>query len=167
MGNDTLFWKNPWFGTIPLKAIFPVLYKKKINKNALISQRVLRLDNGIGFSWQWRTASLRISESADLYDLEDMIKSYDFRTDLFDVQRSFSHDPLKSKVSLLILYTVLWMIWKNRNNWIFERRRARIEILMEDIKVNALHWVKFRCSKTVVDWEKWSSNPYEGIRWVS
>ncbi|KAK1428400.1 hypothetical protein QVD17_17233 [Tagetes erecta] len=79
-GYDTLFWKMPWFGLVPLKAIFHDLYVRDKSKDALVSQRMKReIDGSVTFSWDWKSAILKPSIIQDLGDLEDCLREYPFK----------------------------------------------------------------------------------------
>ncbi|KAK1424743.1 hypothetical protein QVD17_20081 [Tagetes erecta] len=83
--------------------------------------------------------------------------------DLMLIQQNNRLTKMQLKSTTLIIYTTIWLLWKNRNSWIFEKRRFSVINMLEKIKTQAFVWVKNRGAKVIVDWEKWSSCPLNAI----
>jgi len=48
--------------------------------------------------------------------------------DFIDLAHRLNLNPTKAKVATLIMYSTLWMLRKNRNSWIFEKRDTTLTI---------------------------------------
>ena len=70
-GDDIIFWSDRWFGSIPLKAIFPDLYAAESNKFASLAMRFSHRSDGRA-TWRWA-----LSASTDLVQLYVQIFAID------------------------------------------------------------------------------------------
>ncbi|KAK1408960.1 hypothetical protein QVD17_41141 [Tagetes erecta] len=71
---------------------------------------------------------------------------------------------IHAKTIILIVYSTLWILWTNRNKWIFQRRRVSINGIIEDIKSNSYLWATHRGSKIQGDWDIWCIDPMRGLQ---
>jgi hypothetical protein len=71
-GSNIGFWKFRWLGIQPLCELYPNLYAKEIDKDALISNRVQRNDENIIWNWLW-SDNLTIEEAGQLLELQDLL----------------------------------------------------------------------------------------------
>ncbi|KAK1428158.1 hypothetical protein QVD17_16986 [Tagetes erecta] len=94
------------------------------------------------------------------YDFSQVVSVKDLTIPFNNPSIPISHQ----KVLTLIVYSTLWFLWKSRNKWIFERKRASADSIIEDIKSHAFLWATNRCSSIQGDWEVWCIDPLRGIR---
>ncbi|KAJ0508930.1 putative reverse transcriptase zinc-binding domain-containing protein [Helianthus annuus] len=69
----------------------------------------------------------------------------------------------EKKVFEVVIYRVLWGIWRNRNEQIFKSKMWRSERLVEDIKLVCFEWLSQRAKGLIVDWNRWYTNPFLGL----
>ncbi|KAD3640900.1 hypothetical protein E3N88_30123 [Mikania micrantha] len=79
-GNKTLFWKQPWFGQLSFKQLFPNLFALERHKNCKVSQRIIQESGArLWFNWEWKKVTLNSTLMQERNDLEEMILSYLFK----------------------------------------------------------------------------------------
>ncbi|XP_022036785.1 uncharacterized protein LOC110939535 [Helianthus annuus] len=59
------------------------------------------------------------------------------------------------RVICVVIFASIWIIWKSRNERIFERKQIRVECIIERIKEESFMWIKHRSSYASIDWERW------------
>ncbi|KAL4560247.1 hypothetical protein LXL04_032397 [Taraxacum kok-saghyz] len=65
---------------------------------------------------------------------------------------SCNGDVEKKKMFLSLGYTVLWLIWKERNERFFRKRIKKAMQLADDIQLFAFNWIKNRGNIKRLDW---------------
>ncbi|KAL4570314.1 hypothetical protein LXL04_025966 [Taraxacum kok-saghyz] len=58
-----------------------------------------------------------------------------------------------------ISYTMIWLLWKERNERHYGKRRWNPMQLADDIQLNAYNWVKNRGNMKHLKWVDWSMKP--------
>ena len=67
---------------------------------------------------------------------------------------------VKTKKMLFSLgYTVLWLIWKERNERFFGKRSKKAMQLADDIRLLTFNWIKNRGNIKRLDWTEWCAKP--------
>ncbi|KAJ0615081.1 hypothetical protein HanIR_Chr02g0069941 [Helianthus annuus] len=64
-----------------------------------------------------------------------------------------------SSVQRSILYSMVWFLWKARNNYIFRNQRSSIEWLIEDCYAQLVAWISNTSKHTSICWRKWCRSP--------
>ena len=57
-----------------------------------------------------------------------------------------------------VCYITWWVIWKFRNQVLFESKLPRVDLLFDDIVKLSFSWCSNRCSLNF-DWNSWMKNP--------
>ncbi|KAL4580934.1 hypothetical protein LXL04_017140 [Taraxacum kok-saghyz] len=76
-GGQTFFWKDRWTGNMPLKDVFPDLFKLESQKNCSIDQRLLRGD-GQDYNqcaWEWKRNPRSRKEKDELHSLNLQVQT--------------------------------------------------------------------------------------------
>ena len=55
--------------------------------------------------------------------------------------------------------SMLWSIWKARNNMVFNNQRFLVSAAVIEIKANLYTWVKYRGKCQDLVWPTWCCNP--------
>ncbi|PWA47226.1 RNA-directed DNA polymerase, eukaryota [Artemisia annua] len=62
-----------------------------------------------------------------------------------------------------ILYGIIiiscWCIWRARNNFKFQSKKAKVEVVIGEIKVLGFLWAKSRAKVPSLDWDRWCKFP--------
>ncbi|KAL4577321.1 hypothetical protein LXL04_013428 [Taraxacum kok-saghyz] len=61
--------------------------------------------------------------------------------------------------SEVLMGTVLWELWKARNDQAFKNKKVNPMKMAEDIQVKAFNWLKNRASIDSLNWHMWCNNP--------
>ncbi|KAL4581751.1 hypothetical protein LXL04_006279 [Taraxacum kok-saghyz] len=67
----------------------------------------------------------------------------DFRS-LMENINSGSNDRKTRKLHKALAYTVLWTIWKSRNEVVFKNGKANAMQVADEIQLSSFNWVKYR-----------------------
>ncbi|KAJ0619222.1 putative RNA-directed DNA polymerase [Helianthus annuus] len=71
------------------------------------------------------------------------------------IESQCSSQEIKKAVYLIAAATC-WILWRIRNNLIFNGKITQVSRAVGDIKAISFFWVKARAGKTDLDWKKWS-----------
>lgn len=69
----------------------------------------------------------------------------------------------KRKQLTIIIYGMLWCIWRYRNKRLFSNEGVSLLQGISGIKTTVFHWCKHRGSKTMCNWEEWVVSPFSGL----
>ncbi|KAL4586081.1 hypothetical protein LXL04_010712 [Taraxacum kok-saghyz] len=170
-GNNTHFWKDRWLEGEILKEIYPELYKVEAEKDCKVGER---LGGNSSMDWNWKRDLRRGKESNTMEDLINKLvnvrlnsKNDSWRWKL-NADGSFSVSSLRMrlvdhlalggmtedfiwnmegktrKMFLSLGYTVIWLIWKERNERLFGKRIRKPMQLADDIQLYSFNWIKNR-----------------------
>ncbi|XP_071704229.1 uncharacterized protein [Rutidosis leptorrhynchoides] len=68
----------------------------------------------------------------------------------------------------LIWQSVIWvacyLIWKNRNNKVFNNNSTSPPKLLSDIQSKCYEWINYRGKSVSIEWLTWISNPFSAVR---
>jgi len=64
----------------------------------------------------------------------------------------------------LIWHAVVWVVWKSRNNWIFNNHIIGAEEMVDQIKVLSWHWSLARLNMASCLFYEWCWNPHYCLR---
>ncbi|KAJ0597677.1 hypothetical protein HanRHA438_Chr04g0185621 [Helianthus annuus] len=59
------------------------------------------------------------------------------------------------KVISLVIQTVVWVIWRTRNEATFNGKQANLTRMKEEIKMLGYMWLKSRANALSLTWENW------------
>nr|KAJ0196777.1 hypothetical protein LSAT_V11C700381330 [Lactuca sativa] len=69
----------------------------------------------------------------------------------------------KRKRLTIIIYGMLWCIWRYRNKRLFSNEGVSLLQGISGIKTIVFLWCKHRGSKTMCNWEEWVVSPFSGL----
>ncbi|GAU48536.1 hypothetical protein TSUD_282880 [Trifolium subterraneum] len=126
-GNSISFWKEKWYGVVPLRDLFPMLYEKEMHKDRVVSNVILPGNTLLNWNNDW-LRSLSLAELAEKADLEQLLVGvmlYSDSTDhwrwipensgLFSVKSVYTFLQSRQQLNSLdsnLLYA-LHKLWKN------------------------------------------------------
>ena len=58
-----------------------------------------------------------------------------------------------------IVGTVLWLIWKSRNNLVFNQKSFFASAVVNELQAILFTWLKYRSNRFLLDWTAWCCNP--------
>ncbi|KAJ0629042.1 hypothetical protein HanIR_Chr00c28g0911471 [Helianthus annuus] len=64
--------------------------------------------------------------------------------DLLQLHQSFSRSNKQRKVYQIVILTVLWSLWRTRNNVVFNNKQPHIAAVIEESNALSFLWVKYR-----------------------
>ncbi|KAL4578661.1 hypothetical protein LXL04_014790 [Taraxacum kok-saghyz] len=79
--------------------------------------------------------------------------------ELIITMRSGGLDKKRTKLLGNLAYTMIWWLWKERNERMFGNRRRNPMQLADEIQLNAFNWVKNRGKVNQLKWAEWSVKP--------
>ncbi|KAL4558101.1 hypothetical protein LXL04_036297 [Taraxacum kok-saghyz] len=79
--------------------------------------------------------------------------------ELTDTLHSIGKDKKKKSLMGNLSYTLIWWLWKERNERIYGKRRRNPMMLPDEIQINTFSWVKSRGRVNTLNWAEWSVNP--------
>ncbi|MFS7949941.1 hypothetical protein Hanom_Chr06g00577541 [Helianthus anomalus] len=56
---------------------------------------------------------------------------------------------------LVIAFATMWIIWKSRNEFIFDQKKSRVDGMVDRIKEESFQWIKNRSPFVSLNWERW------------
>ncbi|XP_071718674.1 uncharacterized protein [Rutidosis leptorrhynchoides] len=65
----------------------------------------------------------------------------------------------KAEIWQAMIWTSVYLIWKNRNNMIFKKSCWSPPVALCDIQVVSFDWIGKRCKRKNIDWLDWLHNP--------
>ncbi|PWA35349.1 hypothetical protein CTI12_AA610320 [Artemisia annua] len=74
------------------------------------------------------------------------------------VEASIS-DAKKRKVVGVIIYTTIWMLWRFKNNIVFQDPKMKKSHIYENIIIHSFDCSMKRCGKCNIAWTLWLQNP--------
>ncbi|XP_071719608.1 uncharacterized protein [Rutidosis leptorrhynchoides] len=72
---------------------------------------------------------------------------------------SSSGSNTKSVLWQAIEWITGYILWKNRNNVIFKRKKGNAPMILNEIQVKAFDWISNRSKKHRLVWSQWLLNP--------
>ncbi|KAJ0641962.1 putative RNA-directed DNA polymerase [Helianthus annuus] len=75
--------------------------------------------------------------------------------DLANIQKCNRGSPRWKKVVNLVTQAAIWVIWRSRNEAIFEGKQLYVNKMKEDIKMYGYMWLKSRVKNASISWENW------------
>ncbi|XP_022036789.1 uncharacterized protein LOC110939539 [Helianthus annuus] len=75
--------------------------------------------------------------------------------DLLEWLFNLNGSAIWKKVILVISFATLWIIWKTRNERIFDGKQSRVEVMVDKTKEESFQWIKYRSPYVSLDWERW------------
>ena len=76
-------------------------------------------------------------------------------SDLLDIHNHSGLSGVAKEIFYGIIIIGCWCIWRARNNLKFQRKKAKVEDVLGDIKVFGFLWAKSRAKVPLLDWERW------------
>ncbi|KAL4585017.1 hypothetical protein LXL04_009630 [Taraxacum kok-saghyz] len=166
-----------WMKWIPLK-INCFVWRLRMNRIPLSNNLVHR---GIGIASQTCKLCLLEEESVDhvffrcefACDVWNWLCNWtgmlhvvpmDFPS-FIDCVDSVKADKRKFKLIISLGYTVLWLIWKERNERFFGKRIRKPMQIADDIQLLSFGWIKNRGNFQNLDWNNWCCSPTCLCRW--
>ncbi|XP_071687497.1 uncharacterized protein [Rutidosis leptorrhynchoides] len=52
-----------------------------------------------------------------------------------------------------------YLIWQNRNNTIFRKKKGNGPVLLNELQIKSFEWISSRSKKLKLDWNQWLLNP--------
>ncbi|KAL4568630.1 hypothetical protein LXL04_024245 [Taraxacum kok-saghyz] len=81
--------------------------------------------------------------------------------DLLKFAATWGRCPKKRIKFQIICYSMLWNVWKIRNERLFQGAYSSISKGVRNIKSLVFHWLKHRDKGIVGDWNSWCSSPFD------
>ncbi|KAL4555576.1 hypothetical protein LXL04_038199 [Taraxacum kok-saghyz] len=63
------------------------------------------------------------------------------------------------KLAGTLIYTVLWLVWKDRNEVAFRKRRVYPMKTADEVQLLSYNWIKGRGNFNWIRWHNWCSVP--------
>ncbi|XP_071702815.1 uncharacterized protein [Rutidosis leptorrhynchoides] len=58
-----------------------------------------------------------------------------------------------------VTWTCVYIIWKNRNQLVFKKKRWNVPVTLNEIQIKSYEWATKRCRDKTIEWERWLHNP--------
>ena len=87
-------------------------------------------------------------------------KSFDSIGDLLSFAADWGRCPKKKRIFLAIVYGFVWSMWKTRNDCNFNRKKATVAGITDNICTLVFDWVKHRGSFANCNWAHWICFPF-------
>lgn len=157
MGNKTVFWKDCWCDVIPLKKKFPNVYVIDVNKDCLVSDRIiLGADLVPHFLGDWSKSIRRGRETRQLDGILNLVVNYNLSgvddkwRRLGDSSGEFSAKSLRTiitdRVEANIDYDFSWISWVSLKVNCFVWRLLKNKIpLMVNLSRRGIHVSSSTC----------------------
>ncbi|XP_076920464.1 uncharacterized protein LOC143581588 [Bidens hawaiensis] len=81
--------------------------------------------------------------------------NFDTLEEILDFPKKSIKNKEECRAVQSISMVVCWMIWKARNDVIFNNVPFQMSKIVNDIKSASFLWVKHRCKRPSLEWEKW------------
>ena len=79
---------------------------------------------------------------------------------LFNLTHASCQSPKQKKLLHAVTMVTLWVIWKTRNDLVFNNRRTAPGRLIEEIKAQSFLWIKNRGKEVQLNWDSWCIFPF-------
>ncbi|KAK9068401.1 hypothetical protein SSX86_012514 [Deinandra increscens subsp. villosa] len=81
--------------------------------------------------------------------------------DLAQIHNNLRGCKSKAMVVQAIIHTACWVLWKARNDAVFNKKKIVTQKIFTDIKTLSFHWVSNRCKMGVGTWENWCNFDFQ------
>ncbi|XP_071712611.1 uncharacterized protein [Rutidosis leptorrhynchoides] len=78
---------------------------------------------------------------------------------LFSGTTSSSNPNNYSKLWQAIEWITGYLLWKNRNNMVFKKKKGNGPLLLSEIQIKSFEWISNRSRKLSLTWLQWLTNP--------
>ncbi|XP_071688252.1 uncharacterized protein [Rutidosis leptorrhynchoides] len=62
-----------------------------------------------------------------------------------------------------VLWSCAYLVWKNRNEKVFNNKCWNIQVAVSEIQIKSFEWVAKRCKTKRIEWHDWLHNPHNAI----
>ncbi|KAJ0436283.1 putative reverse transcriptase zinc-binding domain-containing protein [Helianthus annuus] len=75
--------------------------------------------------------------------------------DLITIHQNLGGSKKRRKVYHAIILTVLWSLWRTRNNAVFNNKPPQVTAVIEESKSLSYLWIKNRSKTGALSWDAW------------
>ncbi|XP_071705575.1 uncharacterized protein [Rutidosis leptorrhynchoides] len=79
--------------------------------------------------------------------------------DAFSASPSIQLSSSGAKIWQAVAWSCGYLIWKNRNEKIFNNKCWNPPVALSEIQVKSYEWIAKRCKTNIIDWHNWLHNP--------
>lgn len=69
--------------------------------------------------------------------------------------------PASNKVFEASIWAAIYLIWRTRNEFVFQNIIRTAQRVFEDIQIQAFLWINRRARLGSLDWDLWVANPIQ------
>ncbi len=84
--------------------------------------------------------------------------------DVISVSRSQRLPGMSQRLWQAVCYVTCWIIWKSRNNYVFNDGRVSVMHMLGDIQFYSFFWISHRFKMVKLLWVDWLLNPCQAIQ---
>ncbi|PWA45645.1 RNA-directed DNA polymerase, eukaryota, Reverse transcriptase zinc-binding domain protein [Artemisia annua] len=78
-GENISFWKDIWFGSVPLMDRWPGLYSKEVMRNCVVRDRIkLDANTGMVLNEDWRIETTSVETISEMQDVQNLLSKMSF-----------------------------------------------------------------------------------------
>nr|XP_043639212.1 uncharacterized protein LOC122610279 [Erigeron canadensis] len=77
--------------------------------------------------------------------------------ELFDLHTTAEIDTRKKKFVNLVVLAYCWILWKTRNDLVFNNKVPSLRYAIKELKSLSFLWIAHRSPNNTIDWHKWNS----------
>ncbi|KAL4577094.1 hypothetical protein LXL04_013197 [Taraxacum kok-saghyz] len=160
-----LTYKHWWNNWVPIKINFfgwRAVLNRLPTKSQLASRGVPMPSSFCSFCGQWEENDLLFLEVWSVWLAWSELDSSGAQNveQLLHLSHVSCQSPKQKKVIHAVMMVTLWVIWKARNDRIFNNRWSTPGSLLDEIKAQSFLWIKNRGKELRLNWTSWCIFPF-------
>ncbi|XP_076898220.1 uncharacterized protein LOC143551730 [Bidens hawaiensis] len=150
-GRRIRFWIDSWVTQMPLRSLFPYLFRLEKDKWCFVADRIGLNNDLVVVSWSWNRYPTSDDHCRELVECQRLVDG---------IRLSNKEDGWKWNDGSNEIFSVAmvkkWLkgeelLWKARNELIFSSKRRGVVEIVSDVKSMGYLWYRSRVKTTLVD----------------